>query len=57
MIDEKGNVLAVNVVRTRGNWGFDRAVVQALKKWKFEPAKLENMPVRVWATQEIQFSL
>lgn len=57
LIDEKGNVLKVRIMRTPRYWGFDDSVIEAAKKWKFEPAKLNNMPVKIWATQAIEFRL
>ncbi len=57
LIDESGNVLRVKILKTPRFWGFDNAVIDAAKKWRFEPAKLNNLPVKVWATQVIEFKL
>lgn len=57
LIDENGDVLQVRIMKAPRFWGFDNAVMDAAKKWKFEPAKLNNLPVKVWATQVIEFKL
>ena len=57
LIDENGNVRRVRVIKAPKYWGFDDSVRKAAKLWKFEPAKLNNMPVKVWATQVIEFRL
>lgn len=57
LIGDDGRVEQVVILEAPAGYGFERAVISALMRWKFEPAKLENMPVRVWARQEIRFSL
>ena len=57
LINENGKVERVVIVESPCGYGFDRCVMNALMRWKFEPARLENMPVRVWAKQEIRFTL
>ena len=57
LIDEKGNVMRVRIIKAPRHWDFDNSVIEAAKYWKFEPAKLNNMPVKVWATQVIEFRL
>ncbi len=57
LIGEDGTVQQVVILEAPSGYGFDRAVIRALMKWKFEPARLHNMPVSVWARQEIRFSL
>ncbi|MCP4728334.1 MAG: energy transducer TonB [bacterium] len=57
LIDENGDVLTVRILKEPRHWGFGYAVIEAAQQWKFEPAKLNNMPVKVWATQVIEFKL
>ncbi len=57
LIDEKGNVRRVIVTKAPKNLGFEEAVKEAVSRWKFEPAKLNRLPVKVWAVQEIDFRL
>ncbi len=57
LIDENGDVLSVRILKEPRHWGFGYAVIEAAQQWKFEPAKLNNMPVKVWATQVIEFKL
>ncbi len=37
--------------------GLDARALEAVKKWKFEPAKKDGKPVRVAAVVEVNFSL
>ncbi|MDY6934171.1 MAG: energy transducer TonB [Spirochaetota bacterium] len=57
LIDEMGNVVRVRIIDAPRFWGFGEAVIEASKNWKFEPAKLNNLPVKVWATQVVEFRL
>ncbi len=57
LIDENGRVRRVLVVKAPKNLGFEESVKDAVMQWKFEPAKLNNLPVKVWAIQEIYFKL
>ncbi|MBN2038975.1 MAG: energy transducer TonB [Spirochaetes bacterium] len=57
LIDENGDVISVRILKEPRHWGFGSAVIEAAQKWKFEPAKLNNLPVKVWATQVIEFKL
>ncbi len=56
LINEKGEVESVTIKKAPRGWGFEYAVKEALSRWQFEPAKMENMPIRVWAHQEIEFA-
>lgn len=56
LINERGEVETVRIIKAPRGWGFEASVKEALSRWRFEPAKLESMPVRVWARQEIEFS-
>ncbi|RLC48881.1 MAG: hypothetical protein DRH57_01370 [Candidatus Cloacimonadota bacterium] len=54
-----GSVGAVVVVKSlqSGPGGLDAAAIEAVKKWKFIPAKNNNQPVAVWVRLPITFSL
>ena len=57
LIDENGEVISIRILKEPRHWGFGTSVIEAAQKWKFEPAKLNNLPVKVWATQVIEFKL
>lgn len=56
---EEGNVGAVEIVKSlqSGPGGLDEAALQAVKQWKFIPAKNQGKPVAVWVTFPIKFQL
>ena len=44
-IDEKGSVTSIEVTKglpLNGGYGLEKAAVDALKQWKFEPATLDG---------------
>ena len=57
LINEYGTVKRVRIIKCMPNWGFERAVNEALIQWQFEPAKIKNLPVKVWAVITIEFKL
>ena len=55
-IDEKGNVTDPKVVKA-SNPDFAAPALEALKKWKFKPAKKGGVPVPIKVAFPIQFSV
>lgn len=53
-IDEQGNVADTNIVKS-SNAEFDRFATDALKKWKFKPARQDGTPVAMQVTIPIKF--
>ena len=53
-IDEQGNVLGTDVVKS-SNEQFDKFATDAVKKWKFKPARQDGTPVSVQVTIPIKF--
>jgi TonB family C-terminal domain len=53
-IDEQGNVAETEVAKS-SNAGFDKFAVDALKKWKFKPARQDGAPVAMTVTIPIKF--
>ena len=43
-IDEKGNVVATNVLHTIG-FGIDEIIVATVRNWHYLPARVDGMPV------------
>lgn len=56
VIDEKGNMLSVRLVRSLG-LGLDEKAAEAALKWRFRPGTVGGNPVKVAATIEINFKL
>lgn len=52
-----GRVGAVRVEQSAGHPDFDRAAVEAIKQWRFEPARRGNLPVTVWLRMPVRFVL
>lgn len=58
LISETGDVIQTAVIGgSRGSLGFDRAAENAVRKWKFNPARKSGVPVRVWKPVTIGFKL
>lgn len=55
-IDEKGNVTDP-VVEKASNQAFVQPALDALRKWKFKPAKKDGSPVALKVSIPIQFSV
>jgi protein TonB len=52
-----GRVGEVVVARSAGRRDFDRAAIDAVKQWIFEPARRGPTAVAVWATLPVRFVL
>ncbi|MEO7346669.1 MAG: energy transducer TonB [Opitutaceae bacterium] len=53
-IDESGNVVDPQVEKS-SNMAFEKPAVDALKKWKFKPAKQDGTPVAIKVSIPIKF--
>jgi periplasmic protein TonB len=53
-IDEQGNVSDTEIAKS-SNEKFDRFATEAIKKWKFKPARQDGAPVSVQVTIPIKF--
>jgi protein TonB len=53
-IDEQGNVAGTDIVKS-SNEKFDKFATEALKKWKFKPARQDGAPVSMQVTIPIKF--
>jgi periplasmic protein TonB len=56
IIDKQGNVTDVKVLKGLP-MGLDQAAVDAIRKWKFEPATLNGKPVDVYYNLTVNFTL
>ena len=57
VIDKNGDVRDVNVLKALPAGTISYAAMQAVRQWKFEPAKLEGKPVDVLFNLTINFKL
>jgi protein TonB len=53
-IDESGNVVDPQVEKS-SNTAFEKPAMEALKKWKFKPAKQDGNPVAIKVSIPIKF--
>jgi protein TonB len=47
----------VVVTRSAGHRDLDRAAIDAIRQWQFEPARRGPTPVAVWVTLPVRFEL
>jgi periplasmic protein TonB len=52
-----GHVAQVTVARSAGHVDLDRAAIEAVKAWLFEPARRGQEAVAVWVTLPVRFKL
>ena len=56
VIDENGRVTNVEVIKGLGG-GLQQAAIDAVSRWRFEPARMNGRPVKVFFNLTVQFSL
>jgi protein TonB len=54
---ENGKVGEVHIEKSAGHADLDRAAVDAVKRWLFEPARMGKIPVAVWVLLPVKFEL
>ena len=57
VVQADGLVGTVNVEKSAGHPDLDRAAVEAVKTWRFEPARRGKEAVAVWVTIPVRFEL
>ena len=57
LIDEEGRTKAVEVNASSGHELLDQAATEAIKKWRFVPARAGGKPVETWVKVPIDFQL
>jgi TonB family protein len=50
-IDEKGEVAQAHFLEGSGETEWDSLALQSIKKWKFDPARFDDKPVKRWIVQ------
>lgn len=54
LVDEKGNVTESRVEKST-NEAFDQAAIDAVKRWKFKPARQDGNPVQIRVSIPVRF--
>jgi protein TonB len=58
VIDKDGRVGTIEVIQAPdARFGFELAAIEAVKRWRYRPARLGGRPVAVQATVRIEFTL
>lgn len=52
-----GSVGDIKLKRTSGHTRLDQAALDAVRRWKYQPARKGNVPIPYWYVQPIDFSL
>ncbi|KAF0152184.1 MAG: hypothetical protein FD143_1281 [Ignavibacteria bacterium] len=54
LVDEKGKVARAALINGSGDSYWDSLACLSIKKWKYEPASIDNQPVNIWLIQKIK---
>jgi TonB family protein len=57
VVDEQGRVIEAKVFRAEPPGVFEQAALEAVRKWRFEPALQRSKPIKVRMAQEVVFRL
>lgn len=52
-----GGVASVTIARSAGHADLDHAAVQAIRRWRFEPARRDHLAVTAWVMLPVEFRL
>ncbi|MGZ7065127.1 MAG: energy transducer TonB, partial [Candidatus Aminicenantales bacterium] len=56
LIDETGSVINIGILKgLKDDMGLEKAAADAVRKWKFQPAKKDGVNVKVWKPVVITF--
>jgi TonB family protein len=56
LISETGEVVRTEILqRIGGGYGFEGAAEAAIRQWKFNPARKDDVPVKVWKPIDVTF--
>ena len=56
-VTEQGRVEQVQVERSAGHTDLDQAAVEAVERWRFEPARRGRQPIAMWVSIPVRFVL
>jgi protein TonB len=57
LVDDQGRTKSVEINAGSGNDALDRAAIEAIKRWRFHPARHGDKPVESWLRIPIEFRL
>jgi protein TonB len=57
LVDERGRSRNVEIHSSSGSEALDRAAAQAIRRWRFDPARYGDQPVESWLRIPIEFRL
>jgi protein TonB len=57
VVQADGLVSSVVVQESAGHPDLDQSAVEAVRTWRFEPARRGKEPVAVWVTVPVRFTL
>jgi periplasmic protein TonB len=57
LVDDQGRSKQVEINSTSGSAALDRAAAEAIKRWRFHPARYGDQPVESWLRIPIEFRL
>ncbi len=57
LIDDRGQVVRVKVLESSPPGVFEQAATEAVRAWRFQPARYQAQAVKVWARQTLHFQL
>lgn len=54
LVDEKGRVAKAVLLNGSSDSSWDSIACCSIKNWKYEPAKIDNQPVKIWLIQKVR---
>jgi len=57
LVGEDGRPQEVTIGKSSGETALDESAMDAVRQWRFEPAKRNGVPVRAWAIIPVEFKL
>ena len=57
LVDDQGRIKQVEINNSSGSDALDRAAAEAIKRWRFHPARYSDKPVESWLRIPIEFRL
>jgi TonB family protein len=57
LIDERGNVADVRIVRGMSAGGLNQAAIDSVRRWRYRPATKDGVNVRVWVPIAMEFKV
>jgi protein TonB len=57
LIDESGRIADVRVIAASPKGVFEKAVLNAVRRWRFRPAQFQGRPVKTWVEIPFHFQL